>query len=1042
MQPAVGPASRRSVSVARGAGMAFMRMMGRESVAYHRATVLGRGDDHPGQVLDYYGSRGETPLVWGGSGAARLGLGGAVTPLTYGAVFGDGGTVDPVTGNRLVSTRRPGMELVVSPHKSVAVLGAIGRADDMHAIVDAETKATLDYVDAWFRERGGRRGRDQVRTATSGLVWAVTRHGTSRAGDPAVHDHVLVANIVEMGDLRGGWKALDTAALRDVLHAATIVGRAAAARRAAELGYAIEADEGRSGRLRGWRIAGIPDAVCDLFSKRSAEIDDFVDDRGVDSYRARAVAARTTRSAKIEQAPDLLAVRWHAELTGIGWAPSRVLDSIDQAECPVAAVLDDRLLADMIETVTGPGSRLGAAKVLSRRDLVVEVGPHLYGHPIDLLDVVVDRILHSELVVPVVAVNAAREQVYAPTRALAVEQAIADTVERLAAQPVRPVPAALSMEAIAGKERELGGVLTSGQAAAVLDVGAGRGRVQFLVGVAGAGKTTALDAATAALEADGWNVIGTSTSGQAARTLGAEAGIHSRTVASLLWRLDHGLLPLSPRSVVVLDEAAMTTDDDLLRLVSAIDVTGGRLVVVGDPVQLGAVGPGGAMAALMRRHPDLVTTMEENVRQHDPDERAVLADLRGGRIRRALDWYVANKRIQPAPTLDDALDHVVAAWDRDVTAGRSTTMLAWRRDHVAELNRQARAKAVGAGRVDGPGLALGGGFEIAAGDELVALTPIHRVGIVTSQHLTVTHVDSDRQIAVLATGDDRIVELIGAELSGGQVGYGYATTIHRAQGATFDTCHVYADGGTHHLAYVALSRARHSTEIHCVADDRAQAVEDLAAAWQRPDPQRWIIDDQPDPAHADRTPRRIAEDLLQSRRRVEHDTLEDLRARLTDTTEIARLVTIRRELEDHQVDLRAGTGAWANSPGGNAGRRLVANQHARDRAVRRAEAPGLSRRDRRALHQEIEQLDEHLARAQAAWQRHGEPVDARLTRDIEAVDERIADQPNVLDQWETGQLLDRRLHHLEVELGIVPDDPLRRRAPRPPGPGPSLGLGL
>ncbi len=69
--------------------------------------------------------------------------------------------------------------------------------------------------------------------------------------------------------------------------------------------------------------------------------------------------------------------------------------------------------------------------MLSRRDLLVEVGPHLYGHPTEVLEAVVDRILHSPTVVPLVAVTAAREQVYAPTRTLAVEQAVAETVERL-----------------------------------------------------------------------------------------------------------------------------------------------------------------------------------------------------------------------------------------------------------------------------------------------------------------------------------------------------------------------------------------------------------------------------------------------------------------------------------------------------------------------------------------------------------------------------------------------------------------------------------
>ncbi len=53
--------------------MAWMRVMGLESVDYHRETVIDRADDHPGAALSYYASRGETPLVWGGLGARDLG---------------------------------------------------------------------------------------------------------------------------------------------------------------------------------------------------------------------------------------------------------------------------------------------------------------------------------------------------------------------------------------------------------------------------------------------------------------------------------------------------------------------------------------------------------------------------------------------------------------------------------------------------------------------------------------------------------------------------------------------------------------------------------------------------------------------------------------------------------------------------------------------------------------------------------------------------------------------------------------------------------
>ena len=246
-------------------------MMGVESVAYHRATVLERGDDFPGQALAYYASRGETPLVWGGGGAARLGLSGAVSAAGYEAVFGPGGARHLVSGERLVLSRRPGMELVISAHKSVAELGVIGRVEDMHAIMDVERDATLAYVESVTKKGGGRRGTAAVRTPTSGLVWVVTRHATSRAGGACPHDHVLVANVVEMLDEAGGWKAATTSLWREYLHAATRVGRVAAAAKAVELGYGVAADEGRSGRLRHWWVAGVPEEVLALHSKRAGE---------------------------------------------------------------------------------------------------------------------------------------------------------------------------------------------------------------------------------------------------------------------------------------------------------------------------------------------------------------------------------------------------------------------------------------------------------------------------------------------------------------------------------------------------------------------------------------------------------------------------------------------------------------------------------------------------------------------------------------------------------------------------------------------------
>ena len=72
-------------------------MMGADSVAYHFANAAERADDHPGRALEYYASRGETPLSWGGSGAVALGLVGPVTKTQFTALYGPGGAVDPTT---------------------------------------------------------------------------------------------------------------------------------------------------------------------------------------------------------------------------------------------------------------------------------------------------------------------------------------------------------------------------------------------------------------------------------------------------------------------------------------------------------------------------------------------------------------------------------------------------------------------------------------------------------------------------------------------------------------------------------------------------------------------------------------------------------------------------------------------------------------------------------------------------------------------------------------------------------------------------------
>jgi hypothetical protein len=515
----------------------------------------------------------------------------------------------------------------------------IGRAEHMHLIMDAERDATLKYLDDVTRNAGGRRGRKATATETGGLTYAHTRHATSRAGDPCPHDHVLLANLVEMRDERGGWKAADTALWREHLHAATMVGRVAAARVVVELGYAIEADPGPSGRLRHWRIGGIPGEVIDMHSKRAAEIDAECQRRGDDSYRARRVAARTTRRAKEHGVEGELVGRWQAELASIGWPVERLAASVDAAARKLGAPpkLSLKRVRRMFAEVLSGDGELARRKVFARRHVLVEVAQHLFGHDPRLLDLLVDRALQDPEMIPLVGVAGAREQPYALASVLATEQAVANAVARQVERSDAPTASVAAVDrSIAAAEQTIGACLSAEQRRAVASIcTSGRG-AELIVGVAGAGKTTMLQVVAAAYEASGCQVIGTATSGQAARTLGREAEIGvSRTLASLLWRLDQGRLILDERTVVILDEVGMTEDAHLVALTARVEAAGAKLVTVGDHHQLGAVGPGGALAALVRRHPGVVHHLTENRRQHDEAERRALAELRNGDVRQA-----------------------------------------------------------------------------------------------------------------------------------------------------------------------------------------------------------------------------------------------------------------------------------------------------------------------------------------------------------------------------------------------------------------------
>jgi len=820
----------------------------------------------------------------------------------------------------------------------------------------------------------------------------------------------------------------------------------ASAHKAISLGYDIVPDHGPSGRLGHWAIAGIPKEAMEVHSKRAAEITEAVTDRGTDTYRSRQVAARNTRQAKRNQPIENLMVRWRAELEAIGHPVPEILASVQEASRTRTVRPDAPSRSELRELVTqtlAPESDLARRKVFNRRDVVVALAPALFGCDPAVLPSVVDRVLGDPEAVPLLGVAEKREQAYATARGIATEQAIAEVVEAMAQRADAPrVTPARALEAIGHREDLLGGhPLTAGQDAAVQAmVTSGRG-IDIVVGVAGSGKTTALaavrdafstpvvatpaaappasavpaanapfipvglrrtllDAATPPQPDPPYDLIGAAVSGQAARTLGSEAGIDpSRTAASILWRLDHNQLRLSDRSVLVLDEAGMADDVTTLRLLTAAERAGAKVVIVGDDRQLPSIGAGGAMGAVLERHPEAVHVLAENVRQRDVSERDALAQLRAGQVAEAVDWYVANDRIVVRPTIEEAREALVAGWARDITASVTPTdpnhgadddiaMFAWRRVNVAELNRLGRAAWAEMANLSGPELIAPGGAAYAAGDRIVTLAPGARGQLVTSERGSVVSVDVEARTLTALMDDDRTQHFGTEDLAGDRLAHGYAVTVHRSQGLTVDTTHALEDGGGRELAYVRNSRARGATTLYAVADDIEMAAEDLRRSWSNETRQRWAIDRVPatprslDPAEPASPALRLA------RLGAEHEALTALIPPQpeADWHMQSDLNRLRNALRD--LDIENAYGVYAGTPLAEALKAWKALRQQRHDAQRHSrEAPWLKRP---GFARAARDAAEREAPLEAAYRALAEPERARLAPQLAEAEERVA----------------------------------------------------
>ena len=341
-----------------------------------------------------------------------------------------------------------------------------------------------------------------------------------------------------------------------------------------------------------------------------------------------------------------------------------------------------------------------------------------------------------------------------------------------------------------------------------------------LVGVAGAGKSTMLEAARRAWEAQGFSVKGAALAGIAAENLEVASGIQARTLASWERSWDQGYGLLGADDVLVIDEAGLIGTRQLARILERAEAAGAKVVLVGDPEQLQAIEAGAPFRGITARIG--AAELTEVRRQRQPWQRQATKLFATGRTSEALEAYEREGRVRVAPTRSAAREALLAAWKRSgqQLPGLSRLMLAYTRDEVRQLNEQARAVRVAAGEL-GRGEIIEterGPREIAVGDRLYFLKNERSLGVKNGSLGTVekTH---DGVLQIRLDGEEGRRVVVDATQYP-HLDHGYAATVHKAQGVTVDLTYVLATAHfDRHSTYVALSRHRDNAAVFYGEED-------------------------------------------------------------------------------------------------------------------------------------------------------------------------------------------------------------------------------
>ncbi|MHA7174859.1 MobF family relaxase [Arthrobacter monumenti] len=770
-----------------------------------------------------------------------------------------------------------GFDLVFSPAKSVSVLWALGDEHTREAIEKAHEEAITSTIKYLEREaiatRTGTNGVAQE-DVKGGIIAARFRHYDSRDGDPQLHDHLVVANKVQLAS--GKWLSIDSALLhRQGVAASEAYNMAVMNNVQRALGVTTTARQVRDGKRPVMEIAGIDPTLTENFSKRSVSMRQvmkelsktYEQDHGrTPPAKARIALAQqanlATREAK-KKARSLAELRTEWKKEALRTAPRHTVRSLltnaqkialqrrkAELKNPEAERSVDIQSAAkaVVEEVSTHHAAWGAHMLEAEARRWVQ--NHRPGHIVP--DEVVQRITRAAIVDESIALTPASvhgafqpltrrdgSSIYEHKgRSLYTSEALLRAEDRLIAAgrtPVIPAATGANFEAVALAHD---GPLDAGQRNLALQFATSDKLLLVGTGPAGAGKTTALKMTARTVENAGGRVVALATSGGAADVLGRELGTEAHTMALFLKRHEQGPprnqeFAVGPGDVIVVDEAGMAGTKSLARVLDIAENYGAAVRLIGDDKQLSAVEAGGA---LRRLESEVGSVQLEDVhRFQDPKEAAASLALRTPAPGEAdpFGYYLDNGRITGGST-EQMIDNLYGHWQESANAGKETVMIAHQNASVAELNARAQAHRLGTGETGGKTtVRLRDGLDAYNGDIVVSRRPESRLKlnggrdqVKNNDRWMVTDVHSNGSLSVESLTHGGTIRLP-ADYVKQHVEIGYASTVHRAQGQTADVSLIMADASTtRENAYVGLTRGREENHMF-VATEHGQDVTDV-----------------------------------------------------------------------------------------------------------------------------------------------------------------------------------------------------------------------